>query len=202
MPGRLLLLSGEGKMHLMVALAPTHPFTVAEYYRMAETGILTPDVRVELLDGQIVDMLPIGPFHSDANSRLHEQFLIVGKGRWIVRSQSPVRLSDDSEPQPDIALVKPRVGGYAANHPQAADVFLLVEVADSSMRFDREEKLPAYARAGIVEYWLLNLVQRVVEVYRDPSPLGVYGFSKRFGTGDRVAPAAFPDAQIAVTDLF
>ena len=184
----------------MVALAPAHLFTVQEYYRMAETGILAPDARVELLNGQIVDMLPIGPFHSDSNSRLHEQFFVVG--RWSVRSQSPINLNDDSEPQPDIALVKPRAGGYAVNHPQVTDVFLLVEVADSSVRFDREEKLPAYARAGIVEYWLLNLVQRVVEVYREPSPLGMYGFSKRFGTGDAVAPAAFPDAQIAVADLF
>ena len=186
----------------MVALAQTHLFTVKEYYQMAETGILASDARVELLDGQIIDMLPIGPFHSGAGADLHAQFVLLSRSRWIVRSQSPVRLDDASEPQPDIALVKPRGNHYKKVHPKATDVILLVEVADSSVRFDREEKLPAYARAGISEYWLLNLVQRVLEVYREPSPLGVYSFSHRFSAGETVAPAAFPDAQIAVAELF
>ncbi len=168
---------------------------------MAEAGILPPDARVELLEGQIVDMFPIGPFHSGVGTRLHTLFGRAGGERWIVRSQYPVHLNDGSEPQPDLALVKPREDFYVERHPQAEDVFLLVEVADSSVRFDREEKLPVYARAGIVEFWLVNLVEKVVEVYREPSSLGVYGFNHRFHVGEIVAPAAFPDVQIFVAAL-
>jgi len=185
----------------MVALAQTHRFTVKEYYQMAEAGILPPDARVELLEGQIVDMFPIGPFHSGVGTRLHTLFSRAGGERWIVRSQYPVHLNDGSEPQPDLALVKPREDFYVERHPCAEDVFLLVEVADSSVRFDREEKLPVYARAGIVEFWLVNLVEKVVEVYREPSPLGVYGSRVRFRSGDIATPAAFPDVQISVTAL-
>ena len=188
-------------LNALLMLAPRHRFTVDEYYRMAETGILSPDARVELLEGEIVDMFPIEPFHSSVGTRLHTVFMKVGGDRWTVRSQYPVRLNDGSEPQPDIALVKPRDDFYSGGHPQAHDVFLLVEVADSSVRFDREEKLPAYARAGIAEFWLVNLVERHVEIYRDPSPQGVYHSVTQARHGDRIAPAAFPDAALTVEAL-
>jgi Uma2 family endonuclease len=182
-------------------LAPPHRFTVEEYYRMAETGILAPDARVELIEGQIIDMLPIGPLHSGVGTRLHALFAKVGGERWIVRSQYPVRLDDGSEPLPDLALVKPRTDFYTSRHPTPEDVFLLVEVADSSVRFDREEKLPAYARAGIIEFWLVNLVERIIEIYREPSPTGVYGLIARAQPGENIAPAAFPDAVLSVAEL-
>ena len=185
----------------MITLAPTHRFTVEEYYRLAEAGILAPDARVELLEGQIVDMFPIGPFHSGVGTRLQTLFTRAGGDRWIVRSQYPIHLNDGSEPQPDLALVKPREDFYTGRHPQPSDVFVLVEVADSSVRFDREEKLPVYARAGIAEFWLVDLVKRVVEVYREPSPLGIYNFVAIFRSGDIVAPAAFPDVRISVMEL-
>ncbi len=185
----------------MIALAPKHRFTVQEYYRMAETGILAPDARVELLEGEIVDMFPIGPFHSGVGTRLQMIFTMAGGDRWIVRSQYPVRLGDGSEPQPDLALVKLRDDFYTAGHPRAEDVFLLVEVADSSVHFDREEKLPVYARAGITEFWLVNLVERKVEIYRDPSPEGIYRSVVQARHGDSVAPAAFPDAAMTVQAL-
>lgn len=184
-----------------LTLAPTHRFTVEEYYRMGEIGILAPDARVELLDGQIIDMLPIGPFHSGVGSRLHDLFARAGGLRWIVRSQYPIRLSARSEPQPNIALVKPRADYYQQTHPKPADVFLLVEVSDSSVQFDREDKLPAYARAGIEEFWIVDLVEGAVEVYREPSSVGVYGVTTKATPGDSVTPQAFPDVVISVAEL-
>ena len=128
---RLFSLGIACKLGIMPLLAPPHRFTVEQYYRMAETGILSPDDRVELLDGQIVDMFPIGPFHSGVGTRLQTILTLAGGGRWIVRTQLPVHLSNGSEPQPDLVLVKPREDFYTGSHPQAADVLLLVEVADS-----------------------------------------------------------------------
>ncbi len=169
---------------------------------MAETDILAPGDRTELLEGQIIDMLPIGPFHASSVRRLLNLFARLGGGRWIVDAQSPVRLSGRSEPQPDFVLLRPKPDFYEAAHPTAADVFLLVEVSDSSVRFDREEKLPAYARAGIAEFWLINLIERVVEVYREPSTVaGVYGSAVRLQPGEKIAPAAFPDVVLPVAEL-
>ena len=186
----------------MILAAPTYRLTVADYHRMGEAGIFAPDARVELLDGQIVEMLPIGPFHSGVGTQLQTLFAKAGSDRWLVRSQYPIRLDDGSEPQPDLALVKTREDFYRHHHPEPSDVFLLVEVADSSVLYDRQDKLPVYARAGIAEYWLVNLVEKVVEVYRAPSALGVYNSATRLQAGAKIAPAAFPDAEIAVAELF
>ena len=179
-----------------------HRFSVVEYYRLAEAGILAPDARVELVDGRIYDMLPIGPFHSGVGSKLQTLFSSVAKGRWIVRTQWPIRLDDSSEPVPDLALVKPRADHYAEHHPRPPDVFLLIEVARRSLQFDRKTKLVAYARAGIQEYWIVNLKARLVEVYRGPLPIGEYSQAIRLQAEDAVAPVAFPDARITVADLF
>ncbi len=181
---------------------PYHRFTVEEYYRMGEVGILAPDARVELLDGRIYDMLPVGPFHSSVESRLQTFFFSVMKGLYIVRAQNPVHLDDGSEPMPDLALVRPRADHYRQKHPQPADVFLLVEVARTSLPFDRKAKLIAYARAGIAEYWIVNLKAKSVEVHRGPLPIGEYSQTNRHKAGSTVAPEAFPDLQIAVADLF
>lgn len=185
-----------------LTLAAPHRFTVAEYYGMAETGLLAPDAHVELLEGQIVDMFPIGPFHSGTVSYLANLLAARGGGRWIVHSQNPVRLGERSEPQPDVTLLRPREDFYRRSHPTPSDVFLLVEVADSSLRFDREEKLPLYAQAGIPEFWLVNLVERVVEVYREPNTeAGVYRQVARLSGETQVAPAAFPDTSLSVAAL-
>ncbi len=190
-------------MHVLTpASAPgcAHPFSVDEYYRMAEAGILPADARVELLDGLIFDMMPIGPFHASVVKRLLRFFGQLGGERWIVDAQNPVRLTGYSEPQPDFVLLRPRADFYSAQHPVPEDVFLLVEVADSSLLFDRETKCAAYARAGIAEYWLLNLPEQLVEVYRKPSSAG-YGAISQSREGDSLAPAAFPDAVVSVSDL-
>ena len=182
-------------------VVPNHCFSTEDYYRMAEIGILAPDARVELLDGQVIDMLPIGPFHANSARRLNRFFTRLGKNRWFVDVQNPVRLDHRSEPQPDVVLLRPLDEEYAHRHPTPADVILLVEVAESSIRYDRGRKLAAYARAGIQEYWIVNLVDRVVEVYRQPLSSGQYASVERRQGTDTIAPAAFPDAAVTITDL-
>ena len=182
-------------------LAPAkHRFNVKEYYRMAETGVLRPDARVELLDGQIMDMSPIGPFHGGVVGRLARLFNTVSNDRWLVLSQHPVRLDEHSEPQPDVLLLRPIQDDYTNRLPRPDDVYLLVEVSDSTLSLDREEKLPLYGRAGIVEVWIVNLVDQTVEVYREPYFTG-YGSKTILRAGDQARPQAFPDAVVDVAEL-
>jgi len=187
--------------YITTMLAPTkHRFNVKEYYRMAETGVLRPDSRVELLNGEIIDMSPIGPFHGGVTNYLIEIFTAASKGRWMTSVQNPVRLDDHSEPQPDLVLLKPSPDFYRRQHPQPADVHLLIEVSDSSLTTDREAKLPAYGRAGIAEVWIVNLIDQTVEVYREPHFTG-YGAKTILRAGDQAAPQAFTDVTVDVTEL-
>jgi len=182
-------------------LAPAkHRFTVAEYYRMGETGVLKPDARVELLNGEIIDMSPIGPFHGGVTTYLTEIFVAASQGRWRTRVQTSLWLDAHSEPQPDVVLAKPAPDFYRKRHPQPADVFLLVEISDTSLTTDREEKLPAYGRAGIAEVWIVNLADLTVEVYRDPHFTG-YGSKTILRAGDQAKPQAFPDIAVDVAEL-
>ncbi len=167
---------------------------------MAETGALPPDARVELLDGQIVDMSPIGPFHGGVTNYLITFFTDAARRRWITTAQNPVRLDDDSEPQPDLMLLKPSADYYRFRHPQAEDVFLLVEISDTSLEKDQEKKVPAYARAGIVEVWIVNLNDQTIEVYRKPHFAG-YGSKVILNAGDKASPQAFPDVSLDVAEL-
>jgi Uma2 family endonuclease len=145
-----------------------HRLTVDEYHRMAEAGVLAPDARVELIDGEVVDMAPIGSRHGSAVKRLNQLLMdAVGKAA-IVAVQDPVRLGDRSEPQPDLMLLAPRDDFYEAAHPVAADVLLLVEVSDSTARYDSVVKLALYARHGIREVWIVDLDNRVLRVCRQP----------------------------------
>lgn len=167
---------------------------------MAETGVLAPDARVELLDGKIIDMSPIGPFHGGVTDYLNEIFTAASKGRWRTRVQNSLRLDDHSEPQPDLVLAKPAADFYRRRHPQPADVFLLVEVCDSTLEADQENKLPAYGRAGVPEVWLVNLNDLTVEIYREPHFAG-YASKTVLSAGDHAAPLAFPDAVVDVAEL-
>jgi Uma2 family endonuclease len=177
-----------------------HRFTVAEYYRMAETGLLRPDARVELLDGKIIDMPPIGSFHGGSVNRLVELFVKMSDDRWQVSAQNPIRLSNYSEPQPDLALLKRSPDFYAKRHPGPEDVFLVIEVADSSLSTDRNDKLPAYGNSGVPELWIVNLQDKVVEVCREPHYTG-YASRQVFRAGQTVSPQAFSDAVIDVSAL-
>jgi Uma2 family endonuclease len=177
-----------------------HRFSAEEYHRLAEVGILAPNARVELIDGAIHDMSPIGPFHSGVTMRLNRFFNLRSKGRWIVWVQDGIRLDAYSEPEPDLMLLKPAPDDYVSHHPAPDDVFLLIEVADSSLEFDRNKKLQVYARAGIAEFWIVNLPDSSIEIYREPHFTG-YEKKMVLRTGDKAVPAAFPDVAVDVAEL-
>lgn len=166
-------------------------FTSTEYYRMGEVGIIGPDERVELVGGLIYEMPPITPGHARAVGVLHELLMFALSGRAEVRGQSPVHLDDRSDPQPDVAAVKLIPDDYLERHPEAADIFLLVEVADSGLHRDRTVKIPRYALTGVPEVWLIDLDRRVATVYRDPSD-GCYLSETPVAIGGALSPMAFP----------
>ncbi len=167
---------------------------------MAETGVLDSDARVELLDGKILDMSPIGPFHGSITKYLNQLFSAAARGRWIVQVQDPVHLGDHSEPEPDLALLKPVEDFYGTRHPGPEDVFLLVEVSDTTLEYDRGEKLSAYAHAGIVETWIVNLSELTLEIHREPHFTG-YASKTVLRPGAKAAPLAFSDAAVDVAEL-
>lgn len=179
----------------------TYRFTVQEYHRMAEAGIFREDDRLELLEGEIVEMPPIGPGHAGGVKRLMNSFLPLQVERTaIVSVQDPIRLGEYSEPQPDLALIRPRPDFYARQHPGPEDVLLVVEVMESSASYDREVKVPLYARFGIPETWLVDLAQDVMEMYRVPSPAG-YRQVRTLRRGERLSPQAFPELRLTVDEL-
>lgn len=175
-------------------------FTVDEYYRMAEAGILDEDDRVELIQGEIVEMTPIGSRHAGCVNRLAQLFFMGTEGRAIVLVQNPIRLDQHTEPQPDLVLARHRDDFYAAGHPRPGDVLLVVEVADTSAGYDRGVKLLLYAQAGIPEAWVVDLSQNRLEAYRSPSPRG-YREMRELGAGDRVAPDALADLEVEVAAI-
>jgi Uma2 family endonuclease len=176
-------------------------FTVDEYHRLPQTGILREDDRVELIEGEIVEMSPIGARHAGTVKRLLDRLIPLQVARKAVLGvQDPIRLGKHSEPQPDIVLLCPRADFYTSAHPGPQDVLLVVEVAETSADYDRQLKLPVYARAGIPEVWLVDLAQEHVELYRAPSPDG-YREVRVLPRGERVAPAAFPDLELPTEDL-
>jgi len=177
-----------------------HLFTVDDYYRMAESGILREDDRVELIDGEIIEMAPIGSGHAGTVDEFGDIIRTLLDGVAIVRSQNPIRLGHRSEPEPDLALVTRRPDYYRGDHPRPADVLLLIEVAESSLEYDQQTKAPLYARAGIPELWIVNLIDRVIEVYREPSPEG-YQSVRIMRRGETIQPVSFPDLSIAVNDV-
>ncbi len=143
-------------------------FSVAEYYKMAEVGILKPSDRVELIKGEIIKMSPIKSFHAGVINFLVEQLNFKLFGKVVVAGQNPIRIGPHSEPEPDVVVAKFRKDRYQNRHPRPADIYLLIEVADSSLHFDRQIKLPLYAEAGIPEYWIVNLPERQIEVFHQP----------------------------------
>jgi len=175
-------------------------FTVDEYYRMGKLGILAPDARVELINGEIVNMPPIGPDHAGSVDGVYRILLTALGDAAMVRGQNPLRLDVGSEPELDITVVRPRPDGYRRSHPTPEDVLLVIEVSESTLTFDRQTKGLLYARAGILDYWITNLVDKQVEVHRDPSPEG-YMTVQVLKPGDVVRPLAFPDCDVAVSDI-
>jgi len=176
-------------------------FTVAEYHRMGEAGILGEDERVELIEGEIVQMAPIGPRHVGSVININRLFVTRLGDRAVVSPQNPVVIPPRSEPQPDLLLLRPRAVSYSRELPTSQDVLLAVEVADTTVRFDRLVKARLYARAGIAEFWLCLAMNGAVEVYREPRPDGYAGVTVH-SAGDVASPFAFPDVSFTVSDFF
>jgi len=167
---------------------------------MAEAGILSEDDRVELIEGEIVRLSPIGTRHSACVDRLNALFTSRLRRRAIVRVQNPIVLSRWTEPQPDLTVLRPRADFYAERHPGPAEVLLVIEVAETSGEYDRGTKLGLYARARIPEVWIVDVPGQAIEVYRVPA-LRSYGDRRRLVRGRRLAPIAFPRTAFRVAEI-
>lgn len=176
-------------------------FTRADYRRMAQVGILAEDDRVELLDGEITVMSPIGLPHSAAVRFLNSFFSAHVGERAIVDVQNPIVIDDENEPQPDLTILRPSEDFYRKEHPGPADVLLLIEVADASLELDRGEKLRLYAEAGIREYWVIDLDRRVLIVHRQPKE-SEYASIQQYDGDARVASEGLADVELAIGPLF
>ena len=181
-------------------LPQTRKFTVAEYYRMAEVGILKSDERVELIEGEILVMPPIGPEYANNVDEYIDVFAQYAQDRFRIRIQNPVRLSDESEPEPDVALLRRRPEGYGAAHPTPADVLLVIEVAHSSLEYDRNIKAHIYGRSGVPETWVRNLPEDCIERFTEP---GADGYTQHtiHRRGETLTPVSMPDLELTVADL-
>jgi Uma2 family endonuclease len=176
-------------------------FTLDEYHRMGEAGILHEDSRVELIEGEIVEMAPIGSRHAATVARISSLFTTLLGNRAVVWPQNPLLLPVlVSEPQPDVMLLAYRADFYASALPEPSDVRLLVEVADSSLAYDRRTKIPLYGRAGVAEVWLVDVESARVELYRRPGATG-YADVRSPARDERIAPLAFPDVTVTPADL-
>jgi Uma2 family endonuclease len=175
-------------------------FNVTEYYQMAKAGVLKPDDCVELIEGEIIKMSPIGSPHAACVSRLVRLLPKAVGETTILSVQNPVRLSDFSEPVPDLALLKPRKDFYASRHPAPRDVFIIIEVADTTVLTDRSVKVPLYARAGIPETWLVNIPKEFIEVYFDPAQ-GKYRKSRKFKREETIVSARIAGLSLKVNDI-
>jgi Uma2 family endonuclease len=177
-----------------------HRFTVERFHQMTEAGIFGPDDRIELMDGEIVEMSPIYPPHSSRVGRLTHLCVLRFGDRCVVSIQGPLDVDAHTEAYPDVLLLRPRDDFYAARHPRAEDVLLVVEVSDTTVRYDTRVKAPRYAAAGIADYWLVNLRRNTITVFRDPGPTG-YGRSQVVRRGESIRPLAFPDDEVAVAEI-
>jgi len=175
-------------------------FTVDEYHRMAEAGILHEDDRVELIEGEILEMAPIGGRHAACVNDSAKLFILRVGDRAVVSIQNPVRLTSGSEPEPDLMLLRPPSDRYRERLPDAADVLLVIEVSDTTLPYDRGTKLPLYAAAGIPEVWIFDLERRRVLVHRHPDG-DLYREALVIDTGT-ITPLAFPDLTITMDEIF
>ncbi|HLZ09246.1 MAG TPA: Uma2 family endonuclease [Chloroflexota bacterium] len=175
-------------------------FTTADYDRMIEAGILDEDDRVELIEGEIVEMTPIGRRHFGCVNRLNYHLSALAADTAQISVQNPIVLGESSEPQPDVVVLKSTPDFYSSGLPTPRDILLLVEVADSSVAIDRQIKIPLYARHGIAEVWLVDLEANLVTTFREPHPTG-YANVRDVRRGERLVAMAFPSRELAVSDI-
>lgn len=174
-----------------------HHFTVSEYERMGETGVFAPDARVELIEGKIIEMSPIGSRHAACVDLITEVFNEQLRGRAIVRAQNPIVLDDFSEPQPDITVLRFRPDRYRAAHPRPEDILLVIEVSDTTVQYDRYTKMPLYARAGISEALLFNLPDDRLEYFSRPE-VGAYQLNHLLRRGEKFESMSVPGLTLDV----
>ena len=184
----------------MVVAQQTYRFTAEEYHRMGEVGILPPDVRVELVDGEIKRMPPIHPPHASIVDRLNSALSRLPAGLAIVRVQNPIRLDDYNEPQPDVTVLRFRDDFYGSQHPTPTDVLLAIEVADTSLSYDRDEKMPLYGRAGIREAWLVDVQSGTITVLTKPHA-GGYGEQRMLSRGQEIVSESVENLRLQVDEV-
>ena len=175
-------------------------FTVAEYYRMAEVGILSPEERVQLIEGEIIVMPPQSPPHAGTRNKCYRLLYLAENDRFHTRIQNPLRLDNYSESEPDVILMRPRSDNYITAHPTPADTFVVLEVSDSTLEFDRNRKAQVYGRAGVAQTLVLNLPEDCIENFTEPGPQG-YARHTIHRRGDKIRLIALPDVELAVEDL-
>jgi Uma2 family endonuclease len=184
----------------MGVVAERKRFTVDEYHKLGQAGVLGENDRIELVEGELIQMPPIGSTHASIVARLDRAFHASMPQGFVVWTQNPLSLPPLSEPQPDLALVKPRADDYLGSLPAASDVLLVIEVADTTLAYDRDMKIPLYARHGIPEAWLIDVSAARLEMHRDPGPEG-YRTLLRPDRDAAVSPLALPDVSIDLKAL-
>jgi Uma2 family endonuclease len=175
-------------------------FTVDEYYRMGEAGIFGPEARLEIIEGEIIEMSPIGNRHAECVNRANALFSARLGSKVLVSVQNPILLNRHTELQPDIVLAKPRDDFYAGRRIAPEDTLLVVEVSDATLRYDLGRKLPLYAKSGVPEVWIENLQDDVVMIYRRPGP-ATYSTSMTLRRGESIVLDAFPEIPFQVDEL-
>ncbi len=177
-----------------------HLTNVAEWQKMGEAGIFSLDSHLELINGEILEMAPIGSNHAGRVNRLNQVLTLLTSNQAVISVQNPLQLSDLSEPEPDLLLLRTQADFYSSRHPKADDVLLLIEVADRSLTYDQNQKLRLYALHNIPEYWLLNINDACLEVYRQPCN-GVYAEKTTLRTGDEITLSQLDNISINIADI-
>lgn len=187
---------------MSAAFTPTrYKLSVEDYHKLGDAGILNEDSRVELIEGELIQMAPIGVAHMGFVNRLTKLLVLAVGDRAVVSVQNGVTMPPYSEPQPDFAILAPGADRITGELPGPGEVLLLIEVADTTLVYDRKIKLPLYAKKGIVEVWIVNVRARCVEVYRERTAEG-YQQCIELGPEDRASPQALPDLQLVLSELF
>ncbi|MDJ0527330.1 MAG: Uma2 family endonuclease [Microcystis sp. M53600_WE12] len=178
----------------------TRKFTVEEYEKMTTQGIIKPDEKVELIRGEIIKMSPMGTRHAASIYRLTQLFYRKFGGLILLGVQNPIRLNNNSQPEPDLSLLIPRSDFYVAAHPCPQDIYLIIEVSDSTLDYDRYTKIPLYAEANIQEVWIVNLKEESVEVYRYPLQ-GSYQAIQKYYRCESIFIESFPDIEFTIAEI-
>lgn len=190
---------------IVMSISTAKRFTIAEYHRLAELGFFEEDDRVELIKGEIVQMAAKGTAHSTFNRRLIRELSTLLGNRATLQSQDPIVISTNSEPEPDIAILRNRDDDYLSAHPSPLDVLLVIEIADSSVNYDQKVKLPLYAEAGISNYWIFNLVENCLESYSEPYQVqDKFGYRRKLIVlpNETVTLPDFPDLSLNLSKFF